>query len=251
MSIAKNLKQVYDANPITEIPESALLYVALDPFDDSSDAAIDSENFFSQIVDLLPTFPLPMPLGGTGAELTPTANSLVFSTATEMELLPSENNAVLTANATGNLDFIPLAEGEFIMGGLTGAAPFAAQFLADTNLVVNISGSGITYFQGGPQSVVGYKLITDADSPYEIEPNDYFIAVNTAGGPVEILAPEDMPNGKRCFIVKDLNGFAGTNNITVTTMSELIFFDGTRRYVINQNRGSAKFNSNDVSYLVT
>src|SRR5690606_31530255 len=47
------------------------------------------------------TYPLSMGNGGTGVSLSPTANNLVYSTASEMALLATANNAVLVTSAAG------------------------------------------------------------------------------------------------------------------------------------------------------
>ena len=47
------------------------------------------------------TYPLSMGNGGTGANLTPTANGLVYSTASNLALLATANNGVLVTSAVG------------------------------------------------------------------------------------------------------------------------------------------------------
>jgi len=48
------------------------------------------------------TYPLPMSAGGTGADLTPSSGSLVFSGNTTLALLPTMANGVLVTDGSGN-----------------------------------------------------------------------------------------------------------------------------------------------------
>lgn len=246
--MSANIKQVFDDNPSTTVPDTALIYLGLSPFGTNDDSAITGANLFSQISSLFPELPLSMANGGTGASLSPENGALLYSNATNATLLSPQNNAALSSNATGIPTWITLGNGEFLMGGVS--SPFAASLISGNNIVVNVNGSGLTVSQAGAQHLPYIVSISSLDTPYETNPNDFYISVDTSIAPVTIYLPP-MPNNYRQFWVKDRTGNAQINNIIITTMDGTIDFDQYGSvYIINNNGGFAGFTSNNTSYEV-
>ncbi len=52
---------------------------------------------------------------------------------------------------------------------------------------------------------------------YVVQPADSVVLVNATGGPIQVSIPSVHITGKR-IIVKDRNGVAATNNITIVSL---------------------------------
>jgi len=117
-----------------------------------------------------------------------------------------------------------------------------ATILGGTNITVSTGATTITldafvqYFQ--------YTLINNTSSPYNVTGTDYYISVETSTGAVTVRLP-DTPTQGRVVVVKDRDGSAPTNNITVTTVSGTDTIDGittgATTFVMNTAYQSASF----------
>lgn len=76
--------------------------------------------------------------------------------------------------------------------------------------------------------------------PYNVLTTDCMIGVDTSGGARTIRLPNTASVG-RVYIVKDRNGVASTNNITITTVGGVVLLDGSTSVTINTNRASYNF----------
>jgi hypothetical protein len=76
---------------------------------------------------------------------------------------------------------------------------------------------------------VEYTNVTFAMSPYTVLSTDYFLSVDASGGAVTINLP-DAPITNKQFIVKDRLGFAGTNTITIKSLTGASTIDGQATY---------------------
>jgi len=94
------------------------------------------------------------------------------------------------------------------------------------------SGSTITITLTG--GVSEYVDVNNAMSPYTVTSTDYFISVNATAGPVTINLP-DSPNPNRQFIIKDRLGQAGSNTITVKSLTGSSTIDGQASYLFVDN----------------
>ena len=102
---------------------------------------------------------------------------------------------------------------------------------------INSSGSGSII----PGTVVlNVTTVVFAQSPYTVLPTDEFIGVSTAGGPITILLP-NAPLVGRTYIVKDIDGFASTDNITVTTVGGVDLIDSATSVIMNTDFESNSF----------
>ena len=59
-------------------------------------------------------------------------------------------------------------------------------------------------------------VVTNADSPYEVDPGDHVLLVNSDAGAITINLPPTNQRAGRELIIKDAGGDAGSNNITVS-----------------------------------
>lgn len=87
-----------------------------------------------------------------------------------------------------------------------------------------------------------YRRITVADSPYTVLSTDYFISVDSSGGPVIVRLP-NAPATRDTWVIKDALGTAETNSITLTTPGGAVTFDGSTSYVFQDN-----YEANDVLF---
>jgi hypothetical protein len=79
-------------------------------------------------------------------------------------------------------------------------------------------------------SKTGITNITSSNSPYNVVSTDNIIAANSTGGPITINLPSS-PNEGDVYQVKDSNGTAVTNNITVNGSGHNL--DGSPNYVMS------------------
>ena len=112
---------------------------------------------------------------------------------------------------------------------------------------------GDTHFAG---SVV-YNFVsvasdgTQPSGTYNINPSDYYIAIDTTAGPVNVeLPPASGLAGGHTYIIKDQTGNAETNNITISTKnSDLI--DGTNSVTLRSPHAAIQVFCNGVDrYLI-
>jgi hypothetical protein len=80
-------------------------------------------------------------------------------------------------------------------------------------------------------NVFNYKNVNFGLSPYTVLSTDYYISVDSSGGPITLNFP-NVPSSDQVWIVKDRTGTSATNNITITTTGGSVTFDGATSYVI-------------------
>ena len=145
------------------------------------------------------------------------------------------------SNAASNLTQIKLISNN---GTLTGAANANSTYVANGNLYyTNASGTAVQITDGG-------SVVTSAGALQTVErqavaanvtiaPSDTFVFLSidtTAARTVTLPLANSVASG-RIYILKDANGLANTNNITVATQgSDTI--DGESSFVYNSDRGS-------------
>jgi hypothetical protein len=71
-------------------------------------------------------------------------------------------------------------------------------------------------------------------SPYDVQAGDYFLGVDVAAPATVNLPP--TPTTGQVLIIKDIDGDANTNNITVSGNGNTI--DGAATYVLNTDYAS-------------
>ena len=115
------------------------------------------------------------------------------------------------------------------------------------NIITDASGDTLTIYETKAQDVTGYKRIDVLDSPYTALDDDYYISVDSSGGPVTVFLP-DAPTSRRMFLVKDALGSAAANNITISTPGGVVLFDGATSYVLDTPYEAVLFTFNNTSY---
>lgn len=96
--------------------------------------------------------------------------------------------------------------------------------------VLTSNGAGLAPTFQSNAGGVQYTNVTNAMSPYTVTATDYYLSVDSSGGPVVINLP-DTPANSRQFIVKDRLGQALTNNITIQSLSGVTTIDQQTSYV--------------------
>lgn len=164
------------------------------------------------------------------------------------------NNAGITFGGTGNNIAI----------GNTGSGAGDNISIGTTQTTCNIAGIYNTTPGVGYQIVVAdntnklstisaftptlaYTLVNT--SPYVVQNTDDVLGVDTSVIPITIQLP-DAPAIGRSWVVKDLEGTAVADNITVTTVSGVVLIDGFTTFVMNSNFESATLFFNGTSYMI-
>lgn len=132
--------------------------------------------------------------------------------------------------------------------GNTGNPPTLATLTAGTGVTITNGAGSITISATGT-TTLNYTGINHTASPYTVLSTDDYIGANSTAGVISVLLPNAPATG-RVFIVKDSNGQAVANNITVTTVGGVVTIDGATSYVMKTNYQSIEVIFNGTSYEV-
>ena len=91
-------------------------------------------------------------------------------------------------------------------------------------------------------------VVTTVNVNYAATGVDEIILVNSSGGPITITIPGIHITGKR-YIIKDRNGTANINNITIISGDGDPFDNGVNR-VLNVSFQSAMIHSDGISWYI-
>ena len=91
-------------------------------------------------------------------------------------------------------------------------------------------------------------VVTTVNVNYVASAVDEIILVNATGGPIQITIPGVHITGKR-YIIKDRNGVANTNNITVIS-GDGDNFDNALNFVLNVNFQAALIHSDGTAWYL-
>jgi hypothetical protein len=199
-------------------------------------------------------YPLANGLTGTGPFITyfstrnPTANDINFvptqrwfNTATDSEWILVSftiTAGVKTAN------WAPIGSAlttETLTGNTGGPVPPTAGN-------INVIGAGTVLVSGNPATSTLTITVTTPNltvtfvstSPYVVATTDQWLAVNVSTIPITIELPNTAPTGY-VYYVKDYQGNAAINNITVTTVGGGGIIDGSTNFIMNSNYQEASF----------
>jgi hypothetical protein len=116
------------------------------------------------------------------------------------------------------------------------------------------AGTGITITPGANTITIANSAVTPNytnvnTSPYTVLANDYYLSVDSSGGPIILRFP-DTPTLSKTYVVKDRLGTSGTNSITITTPSGIDLIDGATSFVMNTNFESVFIIGNGTSYEI-
>lgn len=117
-----------------------------------------------------------------------------------------------------------------------------------TGIVTSGSGNTVTIAATGTTNL-NYRNVPASDSPYTVLTTNDFLSAAVSGGAVTILLPSTPVLGK-VYIIKDREGLAATNNITVTTVGGITNIDAAPTYVMNTAYESINVIGNGTTYEV-
>jgi hypothetical protein len=134
---------------------------------------------------------------------------------------------VVQSGTTGILSSTNGSNGQILIGG--GTAPVWSTITPGANIAIVNTANGITISANTGADTINYTGVST--SPYVVLSTDDYLGVDTISGAITIELPNAPATG-RVFIIKDSNGNAETNNITVTTVGGAIDIDGSVSQVI-------------------
>jgi hypothetical protein len=173
----------------------------------------------------------------------PVTNTITFN------LTGTTDHAVQLGNTGGSLTSLGVLSDGYLIIGRTGLDPLPATLTQGTNITITQGVGSITIAASGTPLIPTYTAIDDTDSPYTVLATDYYISVDSSGGPVSILLP-NAPTTNRTFIIKDRTGSGSTNAITITTVGGVVLLDGAVNQVMNVDYESMNLMFNSVSYEI-
>jgi hypothetical protein len=121
-------------------------------------------------------------------------------------------------------------DGQVLIGS-TGLTPVLGTLTAGAGIGIANGPGTITISNTGGSA---YTYTNVNTSPYVVLPADQYLGVDASVIPITLQFPNAPATGT-VFVVKDFGGFAGTNNITVTSVGGAIGFDGGLTFVMNTN----------------
>jgi len=116
-------------------------------------------------------------------------------------------------------------------------------------ITTSATGSTVT-IEGTSEEVINITFLDDTDSTYTVQSGDYYLSCDVSSGVLVIDLPDAGSQQGRVIIIKDSNGNASNQNITVTTVSGTDTIDGDTSFVMNTNYEAAQFVDNGTSWEV-
>ena len=150
-----------------------------------------------------------------------------------VEFLEGNDGIPVGPNASGII-FVP---GD----GVLSSGVSSAGNMVTTNTAANT----LTVSPTQAQFMTNRTLI--AASPYAVLATDHYLSVNTSVSTITVNLPA-TPGTNRLFIIKDVNGNAAVNNISVVPNSGTI--DGLSTYIMNSNYQAIQLLFNGTNYEV-
>jgi len=125
--------------------------------------------------------------------------------------------------------------------------------------VIVLNSEGLTPTESNTTYYGNYKMwpswlsagkitsITDADSPYSVQPEDWLILCDTSVASISVVLPDVVGIQGKHFVVKKT---AASNQVTVTAGDGSINIDGSTTHTNNQNYGLDWFVANGNEYWI-
>lgn len=191
--------------------------------------------------------------GGTNATSFTNTNGVVYYDGTRLvNTTVGTATYVLTSNGAGMAPtFQPASGGSLTITGNTGGAvsPVASNFNIESlspqaTFTGNLSAGTLNLVIS---NILEYTSVTT--TPYVVGASDQFLGVTTTSIPITVELPNSTTVGLSVTI-KDINGNAPTNPITVTTVGGIVNIDNATTFVMNTAYESANFLWNGTSWLI-
>jgi hypothetical protein len=197
--------------------------------------------------------------GNSGGPVGPTAGNINVvgagnitvagnpGTSTEtITLVGTTNHALQIGNAAGSLTSLAVATNGQLPIGSTGADPVIATLTAGPGITITNGAGSITIASSGTTRLTYTAVST---TPYVVLITDEFLGVDSTAAPITIELPNAPATGT-VWIIKDVSGTSGTNNITVTTVGGVVLVDAAATFVMNTAYESINVLFNGTKYLV-
>ncbi len=209
--------------------------------------------------------PVTVPNGGTGdTSFTPYAVITGGTTSTSpLQSVASVGTSgqVLTSNGAGALPTFQSNAGGDVTGPAGATDNAVARFdgvtgkliqnsvviIDDLGVITGVTGLTIT----GPTVLNGaqfVKFTAPGAYPYNVLTTDYIVDVNTALA--RTIRLPNAPVSGQVFVIKDVTGTAGANNISLTTVGGIVNIDGSVTQTMNVNYGSLTVFFNGTEYFI-
>lgn len=159
------------------------------------------------------------------------------------------SNGVLYGNGTNPVSALTAATNGQLIIGSTGNPPSLAALTSSDGSILIANGAGSIDLTTNGGTGLNFTSVNNAASPYTVLSTDYFLGCQSSTGVITILLP-NAPAAGRSFVIKDSNGSASTNNITVTTVGGAVLIDGATSYSMNINYEAISVLFDGTSYEV-
>jgi hypothetical protein len=114
---------------------------------------------------------------------------------------------------------------------------------------ISIDGSGNVTIPSiiinGPQVI---KLTVPGAYPYNVLTTDYAVEVDTSSA--RTIRLPNAPTTGQVFVIKDITGSAGSNNISLTTVGGVVTIDGATTKTMNVNYASVTVFFSGTAYFI-
>lgn len=121
-----------------------------------------------------------------------------------------------------------------------------ATITAGSGITVTTGANTITIASTGAD-LLAYTAVNT--TPYVVLTTDEFLGVDCSGGPITIQLP-NAPSTGRVFMIKDSQGAAFSNTITVTTVGGVVTIDNATTYAMNTQYAAINVIFNGTAYEV-
>ena len=133
-------------------------------------------------------------------------------------------------------------------GGAVGPTAGNVNIVGGTGITITGTpgSSTLTVSTNGTTTLAYYPAVA---TPLVVQTSGEFIAVDTSTIAITIQLPNAPATGA-VYTIKDFNGNANVNNISVTTVGGVITIDGVTTYIMNTPYSAINVLFNGGSYLV-
>lgn len=184
--------------------------------------------------------------GNTGSPVTPSGYNInIVGDGTNITVHGDLPSHTLTISSVAGAFVKTLSDN---VGTL--ATPTAAgniQLVAGTNITTTTSGNSIIIAASPGTLITSYDNVNS--TPFVVGSTDSFLSVDCSAVPITVQLP-DAPAGYSYWIIKDRTGNASIRNITVTTVTGAVLFDGAATYIMNTNYQAITVMFNGTSYEI-